>query len=524
LGVWKIDRNICFKKHLQKLHVIVIASIRSFCARCMAIGVCASQILLVFGIQAAEFVPLGHLDGSTDSSAGDVSDDGTVVVGKASDRGFRWTTESGMVALEDLPSGRTPETAAGVSVDGSVVVGYGQTGFGNLESYRWTLAGGMKGLGTLKDNSAHGVSADGSVVVGRGTDQSSNQAYRWTETSGRVGLGGCCDCCAHADGVSADGSAVVGTGPSPSGYEAFLWTSESGTVWLGDLPGGDFRSDAWGVSANGKVIVGSSRSALGKEAFHWTEANGMVGLGDLPGGEFESEANAVSADGSVVVGNSLTASGNEGFVWTQANGMQRLEDILVANSTTGLDGWSQLSAGGISDNGLWVVGQGTNPSDIREAFLAQLPDSVAPGFKINAGLNDAWFYEPTSGQGFFITVFPDLGFVSLAWFTYDTELPPDNATANLGDPGHRWITAIGQIDGDQVVMDIDITSGGIFDTPAIIDHTDPPGSDGTLILTFDSCNSGTIEYDIPSINRHGTIPIKRVADDNIVICEALSTD
>jgi hypothetical protein len=142
-------------------------------------------------------------------------------------------------------------------------------------------------------------------------------------------------------------------------------------------------------------------------------------------------------------------------------------------------------------------------------------------FNINPGLNDAWYYEPTSGQGFFITVFPDLGAVSLAWFTYDTELPPLDALANLGDPGHRWLTAVGPIDGNQVVMEIEMTSGGIFDAASIIDRTAPPGSDGTIILTFDSCNSGTIEYDIPSIDRQGIIPIKRVANDNIVICEAL---
>ena len=70
-------------------------------------------------------------------------------------------------------------------------------------------------------------------------------------------------------------------------------------------------------------------------------------------------------------------------------------------------------------------------------------------------------------------------------------------------------------------MDIDITSGGIFDNVTVVEHTDPPGSDGTIILTFDSCRSGTIEYDIPSINRQGIIPIERVADDNVVICEAL---
>ena len=152
------------------------------------------------------------------------------------------------------------------------------------------------------------------------------------------------------------------------------------------------------------------------------------------------------------------------------------------------------------------------------------PNPSVGSFTINAGLNDAWYYKPTDGQGFFITVFPDLGYVSLAWFTYDTELPSENATAILGDPGHRWLTALGPIDGDQVVMSITMTSGGIFDDPTEVDRTDPPGSDGTITLTFDSCSAGTIEYEIPSINRQGVIPIERVVDDNIMICEALSLE
>ena len=145
-------------------------------------------------------------------------------------------------------------------------------------------------------------------------------------------------------------------------------------------------------------------------------------------------------------------------------------------------------------------------------------------FRINPGLNDAWYNPETDGQGFFITVFPDLGAVSLAWFTYDTELPPLDATANLGDPGHRWLTALGPIIDNQAMMQIEMTSGGLFDTSSEITRTDPPGSDGTIILTFDNCNSGAIEYDIPSINRQGIVPIQRVAGDNIALCEVLSAN
>lgn len=151
-------------------------------------------------------------------------------------------------------------------------------------------------------------------------------------------------------------------------------------------------------------------------------------------------------------------------------------------------------------------------------------ESTCHEFHINAGLNDAWYNPETDGQGFFITVFPELGVVSLAWFTYDTALPPDVAQANLGDPGHRWITAIGPIDGNQAVLNIDITSGGVFDTQSEVEHTEPKGADGTITLTFDDCNSALVAYDITSIGRQGSVPIQRVANDNIVVCEALSAE
>ena len=141
-------------------------------------------------------------------------------------------------------------------------------------------------------------------------------------------------------------------------------------------------------------------------------------------------------------------------------------------------------------------------------------------FVMNTGLNDAWYDPETDGQGFFITVFPDLGTVLLSWFTYDTELPPADAMANLGDAGHRWLVALGPVEGNSAVLEIDSPSGGLFDTPTEIEHM----PDGTITLTFDNCNSGLVEYDIPSINQQGTVPIQRVANDNIELCEALRED
>jgi hypothetical protein len=78
---------------------------------------------------------------------------------------------------------------------------------------------------------------------------------------------------------------------------------------------------------------------------------------------------------------------------------------------------------------------------------------------------------------------------------------------------------VGPITGNQVTMNIEMTSGGLFDMATEIERTDPVGSDGTIVLTFYNCYSGTVEYDITSIEQQGTVPIQRVAGDNIALCE-----
>jgi len=139
---------------------------------------------------------------------------------------------------------------------------------------------------------------------------------------------------------------------------------------------------------------------------------------------------------------------------------------------------------------------------------------------LNSGLNDAWYGPETSGQGFFITVFSDLSAVSLAWFTYDTELPPLDAVANLGDPGHRWLTAVGPFSGNTATLTIYVTRGGLFNSEVPATSTDLDG-DGTITLEFTDCTSGVVSYDITSLGKSGQIPIQRVAAGNIPLCEAL---
>jgi probable HAF family extracellular repeat protein len=62
---------------------------------------------------------LNTYDGGTQARA--VSADGKIVVGSGDGRGFRWTAQTGVVALPDLPIGRGSATA--VTRDGSLVAG-----------------------------------------------------------------------------------------------------------------------------------------------------------------------------------------------------------------------------------------------------------------------------------------------------------------------------------------------------------------------------------------------------------------
>ena len=145
----------------------------------------------------------------------------------------------------------------------------------------------------------------------------------------------------------------------------------------------------------------------------------------------------------------------------------------------------------------------------------------APLIRINAGLNDAWYNMETDGQGFFIIVFPEIDQIFMAWFTYDTDRPPEDVMAFLGEPGHRWLTAQGEFEDNVAVLDVYITAGGVFDSskPKPVSE-----QDGEIMLEFSTCNAGTVSYDIRSIDRQGAMPIERIALDNVPQCYLLNSE
>jgi len=319
-----------------------------------------------------------------------------------------------------------------------------------------------------------------------------------------------------------DGLSSLASVGAPGG--AYAWVIIVDNPLLASIGGLHALNSIWG-----DIIITGNASLGG--------IDGLSALSRVIQVTIQSNASLVNLDGLSALTNvsSLTVSGNSAL--SNLDGLSGLsavwddlaiQDNIQLSDCAGLlrlvDQWDDAEPGpGTGDvpdvGGEVVIGGNLAGCNTIGEILGGLVIS-----RINPGLNDAWYNPETSGQGFFITVFPDLGAASLAWFTYDTELPPAGATAHLGDPGHRWLTAVGPIVGNQVFMDIELTSGGLFDTPTEISRTDPPGSDGTIILTFTSCNSGAVEYDIPSIDRQGVVPVRRVANDNISLCEALSVD
>jgi len=88
--------------------------------------------------------------------------------------------------------------------------------------------------------------------------------------------------------------------------------------------------------------------------------------------------------------------------------------------------------------------------------------------------------------------------------------------ANLGEPGHRWLTAFGPYSGDSAELDVEVTSGGVFNA---LEPMVTQSSDGTITLEFSDCSNGMVSFDIASINIQGDIPIQRIANDNVPGCE-----
>lgn len=248
----------------------------------------------------------------------------------------------------------------------------------------------------------------------------------------------------------------------------------------------------------------------GNGSVRWTLNDSSMCQGNLAHNPVAADLDGDGRDEVLAVsGSRLVAIAESG----EGQGVIRWEAVFDGNP----DSWAnELGSAVIAD----VDGDGqpkilVNTADGYLVALGQERET----FTINAGVNDAWFNPATPGQGFLITVFPQLGQMFLAWFTFDSRRPDATVMAQFGGAGHRWLTAYGPIKDGSALLDVELTTGGQFDSP----EPQPTQTvDGSILVQFSDCRTGLITYDLPAAGLSGQIPVQRVAEDNVKLCESLA--
>jgi hypothetical protein len=377
------------------------------------------------------------------------------------------------------------------------------------------------------------ISADGNYVVGTShySQAPSRRAMRWAKNGNDwsapqdLGIG-------HVVATTENGGLVVGN--SLGGWDG-EWCNNGPWVWTDDGNGGsrvDLAADAQAhdVTHDGSMIVGCRQKPCdpGKACatfpapVYWIRQNDQwtrYDLEALDGVDSEAVAVAIVGGMPIILGYGYTNQQGgilRAVVWMpQADGSYgaplRLEALggnfqsfsypVDINRQGMILGWSEPEPF-------------TYPPPVIWSLFGSLP------FQMNAGLSDAWWNPTTDGQGFVIIVWENIKSVFLAWFTYDTERPDQGSPATVGEAGHRWLTAEGNYTDNRAELTIYLSEGGVFDSG------EPPPTtvaDGTMVIEFDNCLSGTVSYDIPSAGLMGVVPIQRIAHDHVAHCETAST-
>ena len=252
---------------------------------------------------------LGALGADRQSTARDVSDDGSVVVGGSganeTQKAFRWSAATGAMTALDMPPDTVSSVAHAVNADGSVIVGQYYTAIGT-HAFRWTAATGIAhDMGTLPgsfDARAVAVSADGSLVAGESRFVVDTP---FDELEDRMSDGYTSSSFPFSRDDFSFGSDII----SVDEWRGFRWNATTGVMQPLGAIGGRGGSSPYAMNADGSVIVGASQAGSRQRGFRWTEATGMVSVEDWLRGngvtvvaDFTHNATGVSADGNIIVG------------------------------------------------------------------------------------------------------------------------------------------------------------------------------------------------------------------------------
>jgi PEP-CTERM motif-containing protein len=166
--------------------------------------------------------------------------------------------------------------------------------------------------------------------------------------------------------ISDDASVITGSlfGQGAPDLQGFWrngqWTTINGMSFI------------YRLSADGNVILG--RDDAYSNTTRWSQSDGLIPLGFY--------ALDLSANGQTIIGSTS--------IWDPVNGKRDLFEMLQNDHALNLSGWTSLSAQGISDDGLTIVGNGVNPQGLNEAWIAQIPEPGTLGLMALGMVFLAW--------------------------------------------------------------------------------------------------------------------------------------
>jgi hypothetical protein len=300
-------------------------------------------------------------------------------------------------------------------------------------------------------------------------------------------------------------------------------------------------------NSNAYEVVRENRSWVDAAACAVERGGKLAEINDMQ--EQDALFSELNANASIVVNDTVAPDGGgASYAWIGGNDLAS-EGVWIwdgINAGTGPQFWQGMFDGSVvgglfnnwgnepdnfgsgqdglaialTDWPLGVAGQWNDVAETNTLFYVIEYDSDPPGFTINSGLNDAWVSADAAFQGLFFTVFEDLGLFFLSWFTFDSVPPGQAAAAVFGAADQRWVTGLGSYSGNSVTLNVELTSGGIFNSSVPL-ATQSPGY-GTITVIFISCNKAVLIYDFPSVGLSGEMTLTRVVTDNVALCEALA--
>ena len=136
------------------------------------------------------------------------------------------------------------------------------------------------------------------------------------------------------------------------------------------------------------------------------------------------------------------------------------------------------------------------------AFLLTTASALAADLVVTRYFSGLWDQPHQESQGIMLQIVdtdPDVKHAVAYWFTYGEDLES------------AWFIGIGQVEGDQVVLDMYSVSGVGFMEDAVPDVNNAAPVGG-MVLSFRNCNHGAVSYDMGDAPQgSGEFEIKKLA-------------